>query len=64
MKAAKRKRVEQAGWRAGPAEDFVGLGKEEQALVEIKLALADAVKTRREKHLLLRTDYSVRLILI
>lgn len=50
MKAAKRKRLEQAGWRVGSTEEFLELSKEEQTLVEIRLALADAVKTQREKH--------------
>ena len=61
MKAAKRKRLEQAGWRVGSAEDFLGLSKEEQALVEIKLALADAVKTQREKHRLSQSALAARM---
>lgn len=44
MDAAKRKRLERAGWRFCSAEEFLELSEEEQALVEIKLALADAVK--------------------
>jgi ribosome-binding protein aMBF1 (putative translation factor) len=61
MKAAKRKRLEQAGWRVGSAEDFLELSKEEQALVEIKLALADAVKTQREKHHLSQATLAARM---
>ena len=45
MHAAKRKRLEAAGWRIGSAEEFLGLTKEETALVEMKLALAG--KSRR-----------------
>ena len=40
MHAAKRKRLEAAGWRIGSAEEFLGLTKGETALVEMKLALA------------------------
>jgi ribosome-binding protein aMBF1 (putative translation factor) len=61
MKAAKRKRLEQAGWRVGSTEDFLGLSKEEQALVEIKLALADAVKSQREKHHLSQSTLAARM---
>ena len=61
MKAAKRKRLEQAGWRVGSTEDFLGLSKEEQALVEIKLALADAVRTQREKHRLSQGALAARM---
>jgi ribosome-binding protein aMBF1 (putative translation factor) len=61
MKAAKRRRLEQSGWRVGSAEDFLGLNKEEQALVEIKLALADAVKAQREKHRLSQSALAARM---
>jgi len=61
MKAAKRKRLEQSGWRVGSAEDFFELSKEEQALVEIKLALADAVKIQREKHHLSQSALAARM---
>lgn len=61
MKAAKRRRIEQAGWRVGSAEEFLGLSKEEQALVEIKLALADTVKTQRGKHRLSQSDLAKRM---
>jgi hypothetical protein len=39
MKAAKRKRLERAGWRLVSIEEFLDLSEEEQVLVEIKLAL-------------------------
>lgn len=61
MKAAKRKRLEQAGWRVGSARDFLELSKEEQALVEVKLVLADGVKTQREKHRLSQSALATRM---
>lgn len=61
MKAAKRKRLEQAGWRFGSAEEFLELNKEEQTLVDIRLALVDAVKTHREKHRLSQSTLATRM---
>lgn len=49
MKTAKRKRLERAGWRLVSTEEFLELNDEEKALVEIKLALADAVSEKRKK---------------
>ena len=49
MKASKRKRLDAKGWRLISADEFLGLTKKEAALVEMKLALADAVKAQREK---------------
>ena len=61
MKVAKRKRLEQAGWRVGSAVEFLDLSKEEQTLVEIKLALADAVKAQREKNKLSQSALAARM---
>ena len=47
MDAKKRKRLEKAGWRVGNAADFLGLSKEETALVEMRLALSQSLKERR-----------------
>ena len=60
MRPSKRKRLEAKGWRMTSAEEFLGLTREEVALVEMKLVilhrpaedhspLADAVKAQREK---------------
>jgi hypothetical protein len=40
MKAGKQKRLEGAGWRVGTVDEFLGLSKQESALVEVKLRLA------------------------
>lgn len=61
MKALKRKRLEAKGWRLTSAEEFLGLTREEAALVEMKLALADAVKAQREKYHLSQNDLAVRM---
>ncbi|MGH3054305.1 MAG: helix-turn-helix transcriptional regulator, partial [Gaiellaceae bacterium] len=49
MNAAKRKKLESAGWRVGSAGDFLGLSAEEALLVELKLALSDSLRRRRQK---------------
>jgi len=49
MNTSKRKRLEAAGWRVGKTAEFLGLSTEEELYVEIKLALANAVRARRTK---------------
>ena len=61
MKASKQKRLEAKGWRLTSAEEFLGLSREEVAIVEMKLALADAVKAQREKSQLSQNDLAARM---
>jgi DNA-binding XRE family transcriptional regulator len=61
MKKAKRERLEAAGWRVGSAGDFLGLSKEESAFVEMKLALADSVRRRRQARQLTQTQLARRI---
>ena len=49
MKPSKREALEKAGWTVGTAADFLELTAEEQAFVEVKLALAGALRSRRER---------------
>jgi len=49
MRQSKRKALEAKGWKFGSAEDFLGLGEEELALIELKIALGTALKQRRQK---------------
>ena len=49
MNPSKRKRLQAAGWRVGNAAGFLGLSAAESIFIEIKLALADAVRARRTK---------------
>jgi DNA-binding XRE family transcriptional regulator len=52
MNEAKRRKLERAGWTVGSAADFLELSPEEARYVEMKLALTDALRTRRAaKHL-------------
>ena len=50
MKADKRRKLEQSGWRVGDAKDFLNLTAGEAEFVEIKLALAHRVRQLREEH--------------
>lgn len=49
MKKAKRARLEKAGWRVGTVRQFLGLSAEEEAFLELKLALARSLRDRREQ---------------
>ncbi len=49
MKPSKRKKLEAAGWRVGSASDFLQLTEAEEALIAMKLALAENLKERRKK---------------
>lgn len=49
MKKANMKRLERAGWTVGNASDFLDLSAEEEALVEIRLALGDEVRASRKR---------------
>jgi DNA-binding XRE family transcriptional regulator len=49
MKKAKRARLEAAGWKVGTVGQFLGLSDEEVAFVNLKLALARSLRSRRER---------------
>jgi DNA-binding XRE family transcriptional regulator len=47
MKKGKRDRLEAAGWKVGSTADFLRLSPDEVAFIEMKLALAKSIRTRR-----------------
>lgn len=49
MGRAKEKRLAKRGWKAGTAEEFLGLSPEESAYIDLKLRLAEALATRRKR---------------
>jgi DNA-binding XRE family transcriptional regulator len=49
MDARKKKRLEDAGWRVGSAQEFLGLSPAEAAYIELKIALSDKLKARRQR---------------
>ena len=44
MSTGKLKRMQAAGWKVGTAKNFLGLSREEAALVELRLSLISAVE--------------------
>jgi DNA-binding XRE family transcriptional regulator len=50
IKAEKAKKLQQAGWKVGDAQDFLELDASEAAFVEIKLGLARRLRELREQH--------------
>jgi DNA-binding XRE family transcriptional regulator len=49
MDARKKKRLEAAGWRVGSTQEFLGLSAAEAAFIELKIALSDKLKERRQR---------------
>jgi ribosome-binding protein aMBF1 (putative translation factor) len=47
MEKAKKARLGKHGWRVGSPQEFLGLSAQESALIELKLALSDALRRRR-----------------
>jgi len=47
MKNDKRKRLEKAGWKVGNAKEFLNLTDAEAAIVDVRVALARELRTRR-----------------
>ncbi len=56
MKRGKKEKLEAAGWRVGSASDFLGLTKEEAALIEMKLGLSESLRRRRRARKLTQTQ--------
>jgi ribosome-binding protein aMBF1 (putative translation factor) len=47
MRANKKKHLAAKGWKVGNAKDFLGLSAEEGALIELRLKLAEGLRTKR-----------------
>jgi ribosome-binding protein aMBF1 (putative translation factor) len=47
VKKEKRERLEKAGWRVGSVKEFLDLDEAESAVLEVRVALAQALKRRR-----------------
>jgi ribosome-binding protein aMBF1 (putative translation factor) len=50
MRASKKKRLAAKGWQVGTAKEFLGLSPEEDALIELRLKLAEGLRSKRTKH--------------
>ena len=49
MKTSKRKRLERRGWKVGDAKEFLDLSAEEAAIIEVRLDLAESLRTLRQQ---------------
>jgi hypothetical protein len=47
VEKTKQRRLEAAGWRLGTSSEFLGLKPAEALLVELKVRLSDALRSRR-----------------
>ncbi len=47
MREEKKKRLATKGWKVGSASAFLGLSKDEETYIEIRLRLAEGLKNRR-----------------
>ena len=61
MKAAKRKRLLEAGWTVGSASDFLELSQAEETIVAMKLALASKLKGLRKEQRLTQDELAKRI---
>jgi hypothetical protein len=61
MHKRKRKALEADGWKVGTAREFLGLSDSEVELIDLKLALGRAVKTRRVRQRMSQADVAARI---
>jgi len=61
MRTAKRKKLEDAGWRVADAKEFLKLSDAEMRFVEVKLALARLLRKLRTGRRLTQTELAERL---
>ena len=56
MKKTKKQKLKAAGWKVGSAGEFLDLTPEEEAFIEVKLALAEYLKRCRQRKKLTQTE--------
>lgn len=61
MKVSKRRKLENAGWKVGSADEFLQLSPEESAYVEMKLALSKFLKERRIKKRISQVAFAAKI---
>ena len=61
MKEAKRKRLEEAGWKVGGVDEFLGLSPEEMEYINLRIRLSDAVKALRKERSLTQAELANRM---
>lgn len=61
MDEEKKKRLEERGWKVGTVKEFLDLTPDEEAYIEMRLALGDAVRELRKQHHLTQAQLAERL---
>jgi len=61
MNTAKRKRLEENGWKVGSTTDFLKLSPEEEAYIEFKVAVSKALQELRKSKRLTQVDLAKRI---
>ena len=61
MKKEKRDRLEAKGWAVGSATEFLGLSKEEEEFIELKIRLSACLKEQRQKGALTQESLAKRI---
>ena len=56
MKKTKKEKLKKAGWKVGSTAEFLDLSPEEAAFIEMKIALAQDLRRRREMKNLTQTQ--------
>jgi ribosome-binding protein aMBF1 (putative translation factor) len=56
MRESKRSKLAAKGWRVGDAKDFLELADSEEAYIELRLKLADGLKSRRSSKGMTQTE--------
>ena len=56
MRQNKRKRLEAKGWKVGTTKEFLGLTRDEETFIELRLKLAEGLKTLRVRRRLTQID--------
>src|SRR5213595_3304025 len=61
MDAAKRKALENAGWKVGDAADFLAMSPEERQLLDARVSIAMAIRRQRKAVNLSQKELGARL---
>jgi len=61
MRKELRDRIERAGFRVGTVAEFLSLGPDEEAFIELKVTLASGLQRRRDEEGLTQSELARRL---
>jgi DNA-binding XRE family transcriptional regulator len=56
MDKRKKEKLAKKGWKTGSVADFLGLSAEESAYIEMKLALSEKLRKRRQRNKLTQAE--------